>query len=464
MRALGAREQAAHYQKHAASESRFPAMRFIGSWSYMGISAPSAIPTYQYQVEVDMPLFTSGRIRAQISRSEPGAEKDCAAARGSAEPDRARGQDGAGSTPGGAQRSRRGQPRRTARQRGSQPGARPLRGRRSQQRGGHPGAGRARARQRQPDCRALSLQPVACRPSPRRRPNGIGFYQVRGLKPADARGEMTMIEVEVGLENFDKMPVLPEPPKNGLARGWANAKLRLAVFAGAAVLLLSVAILFVHYRGRESTDDAQVDGHIAPVASKVYGNVTEVLEEDNQPVKAGQVLVRIDPRDYQASLDKARAALALAESQAAAAQVGVPWTRETTQSGNSNAVAQLLTSDADFLRARLAYEQATGSDLAYARASGKEPGELRPGQSGSGAHGAARGQSGDFTTAVRWFCSCRACGAKRTKGGSGETGAGGEERRNRPRRIAGGRSAGRAGSRRGCPGEGQFQAGEHPHG
>ena len=70
MRALGAREQAAHYQKHAASESRFPAMRFIGSWSYMGISAPSAIPTYQYQVEVDMPLFTSGRIRAQISRAD----------------------------------------------------------------------------------------------------------------------------------------------------------------------------------------------------------------------------------------------------------------------------------------------------------------------------------------------------------------------------------------------------------
>src|SRR5207245_11795854 len=66
----GAREQAAHYQKHAASESRFPAMRFIGSWSYMGISAPTAIPTYQYQVEVDMPLFSSGRIRAQISRAD----------------------------------------------------------------------------------------------------------------------------------------------------------------------------------------------------------------------------------------------------------------------------------------------------------------------------------------------------------------------------------------------------------
>ena len=99
---------------------------------------------------------------------------------------------------------------------------------------------------------------------------------------------MTMIEIDVGLENFDKVPALPEPPKNGLARGWANAKLRLAVFAGAAALLLGLAILFAYYHGRESTDDAQVDGHIAPVASKVYGNVTEVLVEDNQPVKRSE--------------------------------------------------------------------------------------------------------------------------------------------------------------------------------
>ena len=70
MQALGAREQAAHYQKRAASESRLPAMRFTGGWSYLGISAPSAIPTYQYQVEVGMPLFTGGRIRAEITRAD----------------------------------------------------------------------------------------------------------------------------------------------------------------------------------------------------------------------------------------------------------------------------------------------------------------------------------------------------------------------------------------------------------
>ena len=104
------------------------------------------------------------------------------------------------------------------------------------------------------------------------------------------------------------------------------------------------------------------------LACCVYGNVAEVLVDDNQSVKAGQVLVRIDPRDDQASLAKARAALALAEGQAGSAQVGVPWTRETMQSGNSNATALLASVEADFARARLTYEQATSSDLAYAKA------------------------------------------------------------------------------------------------
>src|SRR2546430_2055545 len=62
----------------------------------------------------------------------------------------------------------------------------------------------------------------------------------------------------------------------------------------------------LYYHNRESTDDAQVDGHITPMASKVYGRVAEVLVDDNQHVKAGQVLVKIDPRDYQTAADEAK--------------------------------------------------------------------------------------------------------------------------------------------------------------
>ena len=84
--------------------------------------------------------------------------------------------------------------------------------------------------------------------------------------------------------------------------------------------------LYFHYRDRVSTDNAQVDGHIMPVAAKVSGNVLDVLVNDNQFVKAGQVLVRIDPRDYQARVDQARATVALAQGQSRAASAGVPLT------------------------------------------------------------------------------------------------------------------------------------------
>src|SRR5229473_1053305 len=178
------------------------------------------------------------------------------------------------------------------------------------------------------------------------------------------------IEIEVGLENAAKVRPIPEeflldePPK-----GLKNPKVRRLLVLGGSVLLLALIGLLAYYHNRESTDDAQVDGHITPVASKIYGRVAEVLVNDNEPVKAGQVLVKIDPRDYQASLDQAKAALALAESDAASAGVDVPRTRENVVSGNSSASAQLSGAEADLERARVTYDQARTSDLAWAQAS-----------------------------------------------------------------------------------------------
>jgi membrane fusion protein, multidrug efflux system len=178
------------------------------------------------------------------------------------------------------------------------------------------------------------------------------------------------VEIEVGLENATKVPHiteaelgLEEPPK-----GLANPKVRRLLIAGGVVVLAAIVGLFAYFRNRETTDDAQVDGHITPMASKVYGRVEQVLVNDNQAVKAGQVLVKIDPRDYQAALDQAKASLALAESEARSAGVDVPRTRENVASGNSNADAQLLGAQADLARAQATYEQAQTADLAYARA------------------------------------------------------------------------------------------------
>jgi membrane fusion protein, multidrug efflux system len=178
------------------------------------------------------------------------------------------------------------------------------------------------------------------------------------------------VEIEVGLENAARVKPLPEErlaleePKTGLA----NPKLRRILLTAGAALLIIFAALYLYYHNRESTDDAQVDGHITPVASKIYGRVAEVLVNDNEQVKAGQVLARIDPRDYQAELDQAKGELALAEADAQSAGVDVPRTRENVASGTSSADAQLLGAEADLQSAQVTYEQAKTSDLAWAQA------------------------------------------------------------------------------------------------
>jgi len=177
------------------------------------------------------------------------------------------------------------------------------------------------------------------------------------------------VEIEVGFENATKVPRLTEELSLGATpKGLANPKVRRLVIGGGAIVLLAIVALFAYFHDRETTDDAQVDGHITPMASKVYGRVEQVLVDDNQAVKAGQVLVKIDPRDYQAALDQAKASLALAESEARSAGVDVPRTRENVASGNSNADAQLMAALADVARAQATYDQAQTADLAYAQA------------------------------------------------------------------------------------------------
>jgi membrane fusion protein, multidrug efflux system len=177
------------------------------------------------------------------------------------------------------------------------------------------------------------------------------------------------VEIEVGLENaakvkplMEELDVEPEPPK-----GLANPKMQRLLVAGGAVLLVALAGLFFYFHNRESTDDAQVDGHITPIASKIYGRVDKVLIDDNEAVKAGQVLVKIDPRDYQAAVDQAKASLDLAESEARSAGVDVPRTAENVASGSSSADAQLLGAQADLARAEVVYDEARTTDLAYAK-------------------------------------------------------------------------------------------------
>ena len=107
----------------------------------------------------------------------------------------------------------------------------------------------------------------------------------------------------------------------------ATKRRRIIIGVGVGILLLAAGIgWWLYSRTYESTDDAQVDGHLNAIASRVAGTVNVVYVENDQPVKAGQPLLDLDPRDYSVQVAQARAVYEQALSQAAAQGPNVPIT------------------------------------------------------------------------------------------------------------------------------------------
>jgi membrane fusion protein, multidrug efflux system len=100
-------------------------------------------------------------------------------------------------------------------------------------------------------------------------------------------------------------------------RRWWSLK-RLLI-AAAALGFVAAAVVYGDYfwtTGRfvVSTDDAYVQAHSVLISPHISGYISEVPVDDNQRVRAGEVLARIDPRDYQTALDQARASVAAAQA------------------------------------------------------------------------------------------------------------------------------------------------------
>jgi membrane fusion protein (multidrug efflux system) len=139
------------------------------------------------------------------------------------------------------------------------------------------------------------------------------------------------------------------------------------------VLLLIVGVcvgLYRYYSHWESTDDAQIDGYIYPVNSRITGYVTHVTVDDNQYVQAGTVLVQLDPKDYEVAVANARAVLVNDEANAAAVSTNIPITSVGTSSQLSSAAADVANGKAavavaekTFDAAEAALRQAEANDL-----------------------------------------------------------------------------------------------------
>ena len=106
-------------------------------------------------------------------------------------------------------------------------------------------------------------------------------------------------------------------------------------------LIASAGVWYWRSTAWESTDNAQIDGFIYPVSSRVSGHVTRVMVDENQYVEAGTVLAQLDPKDYEVAIAIARATLANDEASAAALRTNVPITSTDTASQLSTAQADV---------------------------------------------------------------------------------------------------------------------------
>ena len=136
---------------------------------------------------------------------------------------------------------------------------------------------------------------------------------------------------------IEESAITPEPPKSG----WINGRRKtLLIWGGVAVLVLLLALgvrYLVWSAHHESTDDAYLEGHLHPISARITDTVQQVLIDDNQHVVEGQTLVILDPNDYKARLDEARAALDAAARQADTAEVAIHSTSQSATAQTTQA-------------------------------------------------------------------------------------------------------------------------------
>ena len=133
---------------------------------------------------------------------------------------------------------------------------------------------------------------------------------------------------------------------------------RIGIVIAIVVLIIIGIFAYRYFTSYESTDDAQVDGHINSVSARISGHVTKLNVRDNQYVPAGTVLVEIDPTDYQVAYEKAKADYQDAQAAALAAGVNVPLTSVNTSSQVSATEADVNSARAGIQVAQQQYEAA----------------------------------------------------------------------------------------------------------
>jgi membrane fusion protein (multidrug efflux system) len=184
-----------------------------------------------------------------------------------------------------------------------------------------------------------------------------------GGKPKDDGGEKKDDVEKDGGEKKDDAPAEkpaeePKAPLRVRAGTYVRTHPATVVIGAVALVLVVIGtmLLLTYLNSYESTDDAEVDGHLNPISSRIAGTVIAVYVQDNQFVEAGQVLADLDPQDNQASLQQANAQVAQSQAQLSAENPNVPIMVSSNQAAISSTAADVRGGEASVASAQEDYD------------------------------------------------------------------------------------------------------------
>jgi membrane fusion protein (multidrug efflux system) len=189
-----------------------------------------------------------------------------------------------------------------------------------------------------------------------RPPNGGGASGGHNENPGKS-------EKPVDAEPTNKVDKEDKPGADKDSEEKPKSKLPLIILAVVVALAIIGGIIYwLMGRGLESTDDAYTEGRAIVIAAKVSGYVTELNVDDNAEMKAGDLLLKIDPRDYITARDQAVANLALAQAQLSSSQVDLEIARVRVPANLQQAEAQLAQAEANQQQAEQEYRRQRSVD------------------------------------------------------------------------------------------------------
>jgi membrane fusion protein, multidrug efflux system len=188
--------------------------------------------------------------------------------------------------------------------------------------------------------------------------------QDEGEKGEDKKGK----DAKEDKENQDGKDA-KKPPLTQRVRAWAREHPigSVLIVIGVIVLILCAILLVRYLNSYENTDDAFVDGHTDPITPRINGIVTGVYVENTYFVRKGEVLVELDPRDFQVALEQAKANLSQADAGVRAQTPNVPITQTNQSTALANAQLSVSSATANLVAAQEKYKSAL-SDLTQAQA------------------------------------------------------------------------------------------------